>query len=115
MNSNEMNLKPVLNYSIVGVDRPNWFTNMVDYGTAELIFPASIELSEIITAIEDIMNCGYIGAYQCCAGGEESDHNISLILTDYENYKIVLRELLASWDLCPIASVYTPSRKELGI
>ncbi|MBO7366784.1 MAG: hypothetical protein J6U28_08835 [Bacteroidales bacterium] len=115
MNSNETNLKPVLNYSIVGMDRPNWFTNEVDNGTAELMFPASIELDEITSAIEGIMNCGYIKRYQFCAGGEESDHNISLVLTDYENYKIVLRELLASWDLCPIASVYTPSRKELGI
>ncbi len=115
MNSNEMNLKPVLNYSIVGIDRPNWITNVADHGTAELMFPASIELDEITSAIEDIMCCGYIETYQCCAGGEENDHNISLVLTDYENYKIVLRELLVSWDLCPIASVYTPSRKELGI
>ena len=68
-----------------------------------------------MVAIDNIWKAGYIETYQCCAGGEENDHSISLVLTDYENYKIVLRELLASWDLCPIASVYTPSRKELGI
>lgn len=115
MNVNEENLKPVLNYTITGVDCPNWITNALDHGTAELMFPASIELGDITVAVEDILNAGYIETYQSCAGGEESDHNISLILTDYEHYKIVLRELIGSWDLCPIASVYTPSRKELGI
>ena len=43
MNGNEMNLKPVLNYSIIGTDRPNWITNVADHGTAELLFPASNE------------------------------------------------------------------------
>ena len=115
MNNHETNLKPALNYSIIGVDCPNWITNVVSHGTAELMFPVSIPMSSILEAFNDILKAGYIENFQWNTGGEESDHNVSLILTDYEHYKIVLRELTSSWDLCPIASAYTPSRKELGI
>lgn len=115
MNSYESALKPVWNYNLSTYDRPNWFSNQTDYGCATLIFPTSTPYEDIKKAIMEISLAGYAKTYCTNVGGEERDHEIQLVLSSYEDYKIVLRELICGWDLCPLASSYTPSRKELRI
>ena len=118
MNNFELSFKPVFNYDISVMDRVNQITNRPKYGTVRMIFAASMDNGYVLKAL-----VGCCAAGICVMGdfsdldnsGTDQDLYYEVLVSSNEDYKILIRELITSWDIVPLATSYTPSKEEVGL
>ena len=110
-------LRPHFNYDISVMDRINQITNAPRQGVIKLLFPASTTDEAVKDALIDISNAGLCKFNDHNLhenSGVDQDLYYEVLVSCFDEYQVVVRELITSWDLIPLAVVYIPS-EEVGL
>ena len=111
-------LRPHFNYDISVMDRINQITNAPRQGVIKMIFPASVTDEVVKNALVDISNaglCKFDDRNLHENSGIDQDLYYEVLVSCFDEYQLVVRELIISWDLIPLAAVYIPSKEEVGL
>lgn len=111
-------LRPHFNYDLAVMDRINQITNAPHQGVIKMIFPASTTDEVIKNALIDISNaglCKFDDRDLHENSGTNQDLYYEVLVSCFDEYQLVVWELIISWDLIPLAVVYIPSKEEVGL